>query len=167
MSLDSAVMDLSQAFEYGQGYVALSRVRSLSGLYLSGFNERALAVHPYILKQDSHFRAASTAARETFEAMDAKELQALHTQFVQKNGGREPSEVVKERSVQIAQKGKLEKIREKYANAYRPWSKEDDARLTELFRDNTKITTLIKEFGRQRGSIQSRLIRLGLVEPDL
>lgn len=30
MTLDSAVMDLSDAFVPGQGYVALSRVRSLS-----------------------------------------------------------------------------------------------------------------------------------------
>src|SRR3989338_1594584 len=33
MSMDSAIMDLSKAFEYGQGYVALSRVRRLSGVY--------------------------------------------------------------------------------------------------------------------------------------
>ena len=58
-------------------------------------------------------------------------------------------------------------MREKYPNAYRPWSKEDDVRLTELFRNSTKVATLAKEFGRQRGSINSRLIRLGLIEPDL
>ncbi len=167
MSLDSAVMDLSQAFEYGQGYVALSRVRSLAGLYLSGFNERALAVHPQILKQDAQFRGASTAAREAFDAMPVEELAGLHKQFVQKSGGKEPSEVAKERKATEGQKGKLEKIREKYANAYRPWTKEDDARLTELFRDSVSVATLVKEFGRQRGSINSRLIRLGLVEPDL
>ncbi len=34
MTLDSAVMDLSDAFVAGQGYVALSRVRALSGLIL-------------------------------------------------------------------------------------------------------------------------------------
>jgi ATP-dependent exoDNAse (exonuclease V) alpha subunit len=49
MSLDAAHVDLSGAFEYGQGYVALSRVRTLSGLTLAGFNERALAVHPGFL----------------------------------------------------------------------------------------------------------------------
>ena len=69
----------------------LSRVRSLSGLYLNGFNERALAVHPQILEQDGQFRGASAAARDAFNAMDSAELQALHKQFVQKSGGREPS----------------------------------------------------------------------------
>ena len=161
MSLDSAVMDLSAAFEYGQGYVALSRVRSLAGLYLSGFNERALAVHPQILKQDGQFRGASAAARDAFEAIDSTELQAMHKQFVQKSGGKEPS------NNKQNPKSKLEIMREKHPNAYRPWSKEDDARLTELFRNNAKVSTLVKEFGRQRGSINSRLIRLGLIEPDL
>ena len=165
MSLDAAVMDLSAAFEYGQGYVALSRVRSLAGLYLSGFNERALAVHPQILRQDGQFRGASAAARDAFEAIDNTELQAMHKQFVQKSGGKEPS--LKDPKNKQNPKSKLETIRAKFPNAYRPWSKEDDARLTELFRNSTKVATLVKEFGRQRGSISSRLIRLGLVEPDL
>ena len=52
-------MDLSGAFEYGQGYVALSRVRSLEGLYLLGWNARALEVHPAVLHKDFEFRAAS------------------------------------------------------------------------------------------------------------
>jgi len=63
MSMDAAIMDLSKAFEYGQGYVALSRVRRLSGVHLTGLNARALEVHPEILKKDRDFRAASEAAR--------------------------------------------------------------------------------------------------------
>jgi ATP-dependent exoDNAse (exonuclease V) alpha subunit len=64
MSLDAAVMDLSQSFAYGQGYVALSRVRSLTGLYLLGLNRRALKVHPEILEQDRKFRQASLAVMQ-------------------------------------------------------------------------------------------------------
>ena len=168
--LDSAVMDLRQAFEYGQGYVALSRVRSLKGLYLSGFNERALRVHPGVLKRDASFRSASAAAAAAFAAMPVEELAALHKQFVQKSGGREPSmkdPKNKHTNNKQDQSSKLEMMREKHPNAYRPWSKEDDARLTELFRNEATVLTLVKEFGRQRGAINSRLIRLGLVEPDL
>ena len=59
MSLDEATMDLSHSFEYGQGYVALSRVRSLKGLHLEGMNKRALEMHPAIVKQDAIFRELS------------------------------------------------------------------------------------------------------------
>jgi hypothetical protein len=46
MSMDSATMDLSDVFEYGQGYVALSRVRRLSGLHILGWNDRTFKVPP-------------------------------------------------------------------------------------------------------------------------
>ena len=56
MSLDSAEIDLSDTFEYGQGYVALSRVRSLQGLHLSGINDMAFQMHPRVVEQDAIFR---------------------------------------------------------------------------------------------------------------
>ena len=59
MSLDAAEVDLSRAFTPGMGYVALSRVRSLPGLYLRGVNNMALAMHPVIHKFDSQLRDAS------------------------------------------------------------------------------------------------------------
>lgn len=87
MSMDSAIMDLSKAFEYGQGYVALSRVRRLSGVYLTGLNQRALEVHPEILEKDRDFRAASDAAREAFEAMAGTEAVDMQKKFVKALGG--------------------------------------------------------------------------------
>ena len=87
MSMDSAIMDLSKAFEYGQGYVALSRVRRLSGVYLTGLNQRALQVHPEILEKDRDFRAASEAARDTFGEMRKPEIENMQKKFVKAMGG--------------------------------------------------------------------------------
>jgi len=87
MSMDAAIMDLSKAFEYGQGYVALSRVRRLSGVYLTGLNQRALEVHPEILEKDRDFRAASEAAREAFAEMPEAERTDMQKKFVKAMGG--------------------------------------------------------------------------------
>ncbi len=62
ISLDAAVMDLRQVFEFGQGYVALSRVKRLSGLHLIGWNTRAFEVHPGVLEKDGEFRESSDTA---------------------------------------------------------------------------------------------------------
>ncbi len=87
MSMDAAVIDLSKAFEYGQGYVALSRVRRLDGLYLLGLNARALEVHPEILERDYEFRDASSAVRDAFHDMARSELEAMQKRFVKAQGG--------------------------------------------------------------------------------
>ncbi|HYG84611.1 MAG TPA: PIF1 family DEAD/DEAH box helicase [Verrucomicrobiae bacterium] len=59
MSLDSALIDLSQAFTPGMGYVALSRVRSLDGLYLAGLNEQALTMDQDIAKFDKQLKGVA------------------------------------------------------------------------------------------------------------
>lgn len=48
-SLDSALVDIGKAtFEYGQAYVALSRVRSLEGLWVYDLDAMAFKVHPAV-----------------------------------------------------------------------------------------------------------------------
>lgn len=89
MSLDGAVMDLSQVFEYGQGYVALSRLRRLSGLHLIGWNNRAVEVHPEIVAKDSDFKSSSFREAEVFSKMSADNLKTLHNHFINLCGGRE------------------------------------------------------------------------------
>lgn len=87
MSLDAADIDLSSAFEYGQGYVALSRVRSLKGLLLKGCNDTALRVHPRILEIDGSLMEQSEAASEAFEDTDKEELKEMYEKFILAKGG--------------------------------------------------------------------------------
>lgn len=87
MSLDSAIMDLKNVFEYGQGYVALSRVRRLSGLYLLGINAKALKVHPEVLTKDSDFRTQSIDAEKVFSELSQEEISKMHRNFILANSG--------------------------------------------------------------------------------
>lgn len=61
MSLDAAHIDLSRSFSPGMGYVALSRVRSMDGIFLGGVNQMALAMHPIIFAYDQELREVSGA----------------------------------------------------------------------------------------------------------
>jgi ATP-dependent DNA helicase PIF1 len=70
-------MDLSRTFEYGQGYVALSRVRSLVGLHLLGCNDCALRVHPMVLRKDAEFRAASDALDDAYGRAERRQSCSL------------------------------------------------------------------------------------------
>jgi len=88
MSMDAAAIDLSRAFEYGQGYVALSRVRSLEGLTLLGWSENAMNVHPQVLSIDRVFKDHSDATVRAFEALDANnELEGMTERFITASGG--------------------------------------------------------------------------------
>ncbi|MBP5341218.1 MAG: hypothetical protein J6Y52_02510 [Bacteroidales bacterium] len=49
-----------------------------------------------------------------------------------------------------------------YSNAYKPWSSDDDALLTKLYKGGTSIEELMSLFQRNRGGIAARLRKLGL-----
>lgn len=88
MTMDAAAIDLSRAFEYGQGYVALSRVRSLDGLHLLGWSEQALVVHPLVVTRDEEFREMSEEAERAFGALDKSgERLELEQNFITASGG--------------------------------------------------------------------------------
>jgi DNA-binding NarL/FixJ family response regulator len=105
MSMDAAIMDLSRAFEYGQGYVALSRVRSLAGIHLMGINQRALEVHPLVLERDGAFRARSEEAEEAFTAMSQEQLATLHNNFLIAMGGKLQKKTTAQMEREQAKKG--------------------------------------------------------------
>lgn len=148
MTLDGARIDLRRAFVEGMGYVALSRVRNLDTLSLSGINKMALRVSEDALAIDKNLRVQSKKDAQKFEHLRANVAKRKkHPNSIPKTG---------------TWSEKLAKMRLKYPNAYRPWTDKDDAELAKLFNNKSTVTIneLTSTFGRHPGSIRSRLQKL-------
>ena len=87
MTLDAVEIDLSKTFEVGQGYVALSRIKSIEGLRLLGLNEMALKVEPLTLRIDEPIQKASQKAEEEIMAYSEEELEKSHLNYIKGLGG--------------------------------------------------------------------------------
>lgn len=87
MTLDRAEIDLSRAFTPGQGYVALSRLTSLDGLYLKGFNSQALMMSDLVRDADATFRKRSEQAEDALLKYNEKTLTDLSEKFLLEKGG--------------------------------------------------------------------------------
>lgn len=88
MTLDRARMDLRRTFAPGMGYVALSRVESMDGLYLDGINDRAFLVSPQAVGLDGILRNRSQMAEREFaehgeDAFRDKGEEPLEDEFMQ------------------------------------------------------------------------------------
>lgn len=58
----------------------------------------------------------------------------------------------------------MSKQKEEHANAYKPWTPEDDARLKELWEMGLDIKEIGEQMGRNEGSIKSRLKKKQLIK---
>jgi ATP-dependent exoDNAse (exonuclease V) alpha subunit len=87
MSLDSAFIDLGKVFEYGMGYVALSRVRTLEGLHLGDFNEMSLKINPQIIQINQKLSDHSDLTAERFSKLKpAKIKKNIEESILKKRG---------------------------------------------------------------------------------
>lgn len=87
MTLDAAEIDLSRTFELGQGYVALSRLKSLAGLQLLGMNKMSLQLDPLARGADKRFLELSEDADANYAMLDEKSMTQAHDKFILKSGG--------------------------------------------------------------------------------
>lgn len=83
ISLDEAVIDLSKVFEFGQGYVALSRVRRLSGIYIIGWSDMAFQVDKDVLRKDREFCANSEGAQSVYSNFSEEESKIMIENFIE------------------------------------------------------------------------------------
>lgn len=148
MTLDAAKIDLSKAFVEGMGYVALSRVKNLSNLYLLGINKMALCVSNDAHNIDEILRDKA--------AKDMKKFSCLSEQATK----RQKDELKQAKDQSTSPSGwrdKLAKMRETYPNAYKAWTHEQDEFLKEKFVGGMDIEGLSSQLGRHPGSIIMRL----------
>jgi ATP-dependent DNA helicase PIF1 len=145
MTLDAARIDLRKAFVEGMGYVALSRVKNLNNLYLTGINQMALRVSEDAQTIDEILRSKAAHDAVRFAALEKKAAKR----------GSDP--VLKKSSGGSGWADKIAKMRETYPNAYRPWEAAQDAELKEAFLNGVHIEELSKMLGRHEGSIKMRL----------
>ncbi len=82
MTLDKAEIDLSRSFASGQGYVALSRLKSMEGLCLKGFNSQALQIAEQVQEADNSFRTRSAQAENAIKKYTEEQLEKLHEKFI-------------------------------------------------------------------------------------
>ncbi len=144
MTLDAARIDLRKAFVEGMGYVALSRVKNLTNLYLTGINQMAL-------------RASEEARRIDVELQQKGRDDAKRFAHLKKKAATRKAQPEEKKKSAGGWSEKIAKMRETYPNAYRPWQAGDDATLKQDFLSGASVKTLSKTLGRHEGSIKMRL----------
>lgn len=152
MTLDAARIDLRKAFVEGMGYVALSRVRGIDTLYLHGINRLALSVSEQAMAIDEKLRART--------AHDSEKFAHLQKRADERAKQPEPPAKKSAKSGKQSWSEKIEKMRETYPNAYKPWTKQQDADLSLGFTNGESLQQLSKKLGRHEGSITMRLQKL-------
>lgn len=145
MTLEAAEINLTHTFEKGQGYVALSRLKSLMGLRLLGFNEQALELDTLALKADKRFQELSQEAEDHFAEID---LTDKHKAFIRHCGG-----TLNETEIARNEKKLAKGEKQNYGSATL-----DETR--ELFEGGYDIQDIAQERGLTPATIINHLARL-------
>ena len=146
MTLETAELHLANTFEQGQGYVALSRLKTLNGLKLLGLNDQALELDSLAIKADRRFQELSAEADEHFADADCT---VQHKAFIRHCGGTLNEYEIERNEKKIAKTG----AKQNFASATL-----DETRA--LFEDGYEIQDIAVERGLTPATIINHLGRL-------
>ena len=146
MTLETAEINLANTFEKGQGYVALSRLKTLNGLKLLGLNDQALELDSLAIKADRRFQELSAEADEHFADADCT---VQHKAFIRHCGGTLNEYEIERNEKKIAKTG----AKQNFASATL-----DETRA--LFEDGYEIQDIAVERGLTPATIINHLGRL-------
>ncbi len=153
MTLDAAEIDLGDAFEPGMGYVALSRVRSLTGLKLMNLNEMALKVSPKILQSDSDFKDNSAAVDGYLHSISLEERIEIQQKIL----------------IDRFEGNKVKSTRKITVNSRRQMEAPTHMITLELLKDHSSIELIAEKRGLSVGTIVSHIEKckgLKLIDSD-
>ncbi len=149
MTLDEAELNLGLTFERGQGYVALSRLRSIENLMLTGFNETALQVDGLAAKADKRFIELS----EDLEgAHTIKDLTPLHNVFIRASGGITDKKEIEKH---------IKKVKEKKGPKISTFEK-----TKRLIESGKSLSEIASERGLAESTIMGHLVKINDRFPD-
>lgn len=148
MTLEAAEIDLGKAFEPGQGYVALSRLKDLDGLKLLGINRMAIEVDTLALKADQRFQELSQEVDLLSETDFEKDWES---HILASGGTTNPSEIRKN-------KAKI-RAKEKKINTYQ--------QTIELIKAGKSLQEISSERGMALTTIQGHILKISDDFPDV
>lgn len=141
LTLDAAEIDLGDAFEPGMGYVALSRVRSLTGLKLMNLNEMALKVNSKVLQNDSNFKDTSAAVVRYLQSIPEEEKSQIQQKVL---------------SVRF-EGNKVQNIEKNALNSRKKESAPTHMITLELLKSNISLESIAEKRGLSFGTIVSHI----------
>lgn len=137
MTLDAAEIDLSRTFEMGQGYVALSRLRSLDGLKLLGFNQKSLLLDEWVFRVDKRLQEIAAEQEAKFANLDDETLMKIHDTFIETCDGITRKDIIMVNEKRIAA--------QKLAIARREHIKENDIPAAHLAKPKKQAGETLQE----------------------
>ncbi len=139
--------------EAGEDDMLLSKLNEeINLLYVAVTRTKNSLIIPESLMPDSF---PPSACIHVLEDNPMEDIYEIHKPF-QPGGGKKKS------PVPVVKLLDLDAIRAKHKDAYKPWTEELDEELTVMYCEGVNIKDLARHFGRSRGAIESRILKLEL-----